>query len=150
MPHECWICFHKLYCHTFYRLATKEVTYLRSETSTLFSLLYKTDLKFCEIFTVVQRRKDHFLFVWALDILSTKSSTINFLSLGVTEESFIICNLCISWRSDYLLYWHARISTSQFLALKTTNSVYFKVLDEVVCPSKFLSFIWDKLLIQTF
>ena len=120
MPHECWICFHKLYCHTFYRLAKKEVTYLRSETSTLF----KTDLKFCEIFTVVQRRKDHFLLVWALDILSTKSSTINFLTLGVTEESFIICNFCISWRSDYLLYWHARILTSQFLVLKTTNSVY--------------------------
>ena len=124
MPHECWICFHKLYCHIFYRLATKEVTYLRSETSTFFSLLYKTDLKFCEIFTIVQRRKDHFLFVWVLGILSTKSSTIDFLTLRETEESFIICNFCISWRSDYLLYWDAKILTSLFLVLKTTNSVY--------------------------
>ena len=124
MPHECWICFHKFYCRTFYRLVTKEVTYLRSETSTLFSLLYKKDLKFCEIFTIVQRRKDHFHFVWGLGILSTKSSTINFLTLGETEESFIICNFCISWRSDYLLYWDAKILTSLFLVLKTTNSVY--------------------------
>ena len=92
--------------------------------STLSNLLYKTDLKFCEIFTIVQRRKDHFLFVWGLGILSTKSSTIDFLTLRETEESFIICNFCISWRSDYLLYWDARILTSLFLVLKTTNSVY--------------------------